>query len=126
MVEIQNQGHSLGLSPRRIWGYLSQIGIRGSASDQEIIQKIQSMEERDIKRFQEMEKAQQEKQAEEDKQGNPKQAEVPPVARAPAPRQGGQAANPPAQAPQAASGPPSGPNVSHLDLFAHAFLLICL
>ncbi|GAB4832304.1 Ubiquitin receptor RAD23c [Ancistrocladus abbreviatus] len=49
--------------------------------------------------------------------GIPEQADIPPVARAPAAAQGGQAANPPIQAPQAAAVPSSGPNASPLDLF---------
>ncbi|GMH30603.1 hypothetical protein Nepgr_032446 [Nepenthes gracilis] len=48
--------------------------------------------------------------------GIPEQAEAPPVARAPSVGQGGQAANPPAQAPQATI-PSSLPNTSPLDLF---------
>ncbi|GAB4849003.1 hypothetical protein Ancab_003815, partial [Ancistrocladus abbreviatus] len=53
------------LSPKNIWGFISQIGVEGSSNEEQILQKLQHMEERDLRQFLDLAEAQKDVQAQE-------------------------------------------------------------
>ncbi|GAB4843132.1 hypothetical protein Ancab_013108 [Ancistrocladus abbreviatus] len=49
--EPQSLSQNLSLSPRKIWGFLTKLGVTGANSDEEVIRVIADIEERDQKRY---------------------------------------------------------------------------